>query len=129
MSSVLKTKGASEVTLKRVRHVLNENIRTQSAMKALKAGDYKRLGELMNESHNSLRDDYEVSSPELDVLVNTARGVKGVLGSRLTGAGFGGCTITLLKDEAVSEVVAKIREKWVFYIKKKRKIDTIVFFY
>ncbi|XP_063973064.1 galactokinase-like [Diachasmimorpha longicaudata] len=118
----LEKQGASKVTINRVRHVLNENLRTQAAMKALQAGDYKRLGELMNESHDSLRDNYEVSSPELDTLVNTARSVDGVLGSRLTGAGFGGCTITLLKEECISKVISKIKDtytgKATFYMAK-----------
>ncbi|XP_015108477.1 galactokinase isoform X2 [Diachasma alloeum] len=118
----LEKQGVSKVTINRVRHVINENLRTQEAMKALQTGDYKRVGELMNESHDSLRENYEVSSPELETLVNTARSVKGVLGSRLTGAGFGGCTITLLKEDCVSQVINTIKEtytgKATFYMAK-----------
>lgn len=96
--------------LKRVSHVINENSRTLAATAAFKAGDYVKVGELMNESHDSLRDNYEVSSNELDTLVNTARKVAGVLGSRLTGAGFGGCTITFLKKDSVDLVIKAINE-------------------
>lgn len=111
----LKSLGASEVMLKRVRHVVNENLRTREAVEALKSRNYVKFGEKMNESHNSLRDDYEVSSPELDILVNCARKIEGVLGSRLTGAGFGGCTITLLKENAIPLVINSIKETCVFF--------------
>ena len=86
---------------RRCRHVITENTRVLESAEAMKAGDLVRFGELLNASHDSLRDDYEVSRPELDLLVEIARGVKGVLGSRLTGAGFGGCTVTLARPEAV----------------------------
>ncbi len=87
--------------LKRCRHVVTENARCRESAEALRAGDVERFGALMNASHDSLRDEYEVSGPELDRLVQIARGVEGVLGSRLTGAGFGGCTVTLARPEAV----------------------------
>ena len=90
-----------KVVRRRCRHVIMEDARVLESARALKAGDLDRFGRLMNESHDSLRDDYEVSGPELDLLVRTARGVPGVLGSRLTGAGFGGCTVTLARPEAV----------------------------
>ncbi|CAD6215644.1 GSCOCG00000456001-RA-CDS [Cotesia congregata] len=108
----LKKEGATETMLKRVSHVINENSRTLAATAAFKAGDYVKVGELMNESHDSLRDNYEVSSNELDTLVNTARKVAGVLGSRLTGAGFGGCTITFLKKDSVDLVIKAINESY-----------------
>lgn len=90
-----------EIVLKRVRHVVDEIARTQLAVQQLQAGDLKGFGERMNESHDSLRHFYEVSSPELDFLTDYARKQPGVLGSRMTGAGFGGCTVTLIeKDKA-----------------------------
>ncbi|XP_001600084.1 galactokinase [Nasonia vitripennis] len=122
---VLKSKGADEVTIKRVRHVITEIERTLEAAASLEENDFVRFGQLMNESHNSLRDDYEVSSKELDSLVTIARGVDGVLGSRLTGAGFGGCTVTLLKKNVVDTVIKLIKEEYAgtpsFYIAKPSK--------
>lgn len=112
---VLRQQGVSETILKRVNHVIHENSRTLGATAALQFGDYVKVGELMNESHDSLRDNFEVSSPELDTLVNAARKVQGVRGSRLTGAGFGGCTITFLKKESVDEVIKTINETLVIY--------------
>jgi len=86
---------------RRCRHVVTENARVLESVEALEAGNVARFGKLVNASHDSLRDDYEVSGPELDVLVEIARGVEGVLGSRLTGAGFGGCTVSLVRPDAV----------------------------
>lgn len=108
---VLKSKGASEVTIKRVRHVITEIQRALEAAASLEKNDFVKFGKLMNESHDSLRDDYEVSSKELNSLVTIARGVDGVLGSRLTGAGFGGCTVTLLKQNVVDTVIKLIKEQ------------------
>lgn len=85
--------------------------RTLDAAVALEKGDFQRFGRLMNESHDSLRDDYEVSSKELDSLVSAAREVDGVLGSRLTGAGFGGCTVTLLRKDAINKTIQHIKAK------------------
>ena len=90
-----------DVVRRRCRHVITENARALESAEALRKGDLERFGRLMNSSHDSLRDDYEVSGPELDLLVEMARGMPGVLGSRLTGAGFGGCTVTLARPEAV----------------------------
>ncbi len=87
--------------LRRARHVVGENGRTLEGAERLQAGDLAHFGALMNESHRSLRDDYEVSSPQLDALVAAAQSVSGVYGSRLTGAGFGGCTVSLVEPEAV----------------------------
>jgi galactokinase len=100
---LFKAHGAAlpKVVLRRCRHVITEIARVTESAEALRAGDLERFGRLMNASHDSLRDDYEVSGPELDLLVAIARGVPGVLGSRLTGAGFGGCTVTLARPEAV----------------------------
>ncbi len=100
---LFKAHGSSlpQVVYRRCRHVITENTRVTESVEALEAGDLERFGRLINASHDSLRDDYEVSGPELDLLVEIARRVKGVLGSRLTGAGFGGCTVTLVRPEAV----------------------------
>jgi galactokinase len=110
----LKNKKASDITIKRARHVIKEIQRTLEAAICLENNNFTRFGELMNESHDSLRNDYEVSSEELDSLVNIARNVKGVMGSRLTGAGFGGCTITLVTKDAVDDLITTIQEKFVF---------------
>jgi galactokinase len=98
----------SGVTLQRCRHVVTENQRTLAAADALRAGDSSSLGRLMVESHHSLRDDYEVSCPELDLLVDVACRQPGVYGSRLTGAGFGGCTVTLVEQVAADAVGAAL---------------------
>jgi galactokinase len=96
---------------KRCRHVVAENARTLAAAEALKAGRLSELGALMYASHASLRDDYEVSCAELDTAVECTVGVPGVYGSRMTGGGFGGCTVTLVESEAVSEVTAAIEAR------------------
>lgn len=85
-----------EVAYRRARHVLTENGRTRKACEALRKGDLVRLGTLMNESDESLRVDYEVTCPELDALTEIARSVPGCYGARMTGAGFGGCTVNLV---------------------------------
>ncbi|MFL6335589.1 MAG: galactokinase [Pyrinomonadaceae bacterium] len=89
--------------LRRCRHIVTENERTLEAARALRAGDLAGMGRLMYESHDSLRDDYEVSSPELDVLVEIARGLPGVLGARMTGGGFGGSTVSLVRRAALED--------------------------
>ncbi|MBP7368753.1 MAG: galactokinase, partial [Paludibacteraceae bacterium] len=89
-----------ETAKKRARHVVSEVQRTKDAVKALRAGDILQFGKLMNASHVSLRDDYEVTGPELDTMVEEAWKIDGVIGSRMTGGGFGGCTVSLVKDEA-----------------------------
>ncbi|HEX9995645.1 MAG TPA: galactokinase [Abditibacterium sp.] len=97
------------VVLKRVRHVVEEIARTQLAVSQLQNGDLAAFGERMNESHGSLRHFYEVSSSELDFLTDFARDFDGVLGSRMTGAGFGGCTVTLIeKNRAAAFIEAQI---------------------
>jgi galactokinase len=85
-----------EVVRKRCRHIVGEDVRTLAGVDALRRGDLAAFGELMKESHVSMRDDYEASSPELDTLVEAAWQVEGCYGSRLTGAGFGGCTVSLV---------------------------------
>jgi galactokinase len=101
-----------EAVRRRARHVIGEIARTLESAEALKGGDLDRFGALMNASHDSLRDDYEVSGPELDLLVEIARGVPGVLGSRLTGAGFGGCTVTLARPEAVEPLRRAVEARY-----------------
>ncbi len=91
------------VSARRARHVVTENLRVQQAAEALSSGDARTLGRLMTESHASLRDDYQVSCRELDVMVETALSVEGVYGSRMTGAGFGGCTVSLVDTQAVDD--------------------------
>lgn len=94
--------------LRRARHVVTENTRVLEAVKALESDDLERFGRLMNESHASLRDDYEVSSPELDALVELALAQPGVFGARLTGAGFGGCTVNLVREGATDGFAAAV---------------------
>jgi galactokinase len=89
---------------RRARHVITENRRVLEAVAALRSENLNRFGELMYESHASLRDDFEASTPELDLLVELASWTEGVIGSRLTGAGFGGCTVSLVHPEAVHDV-------------------------
>ena len=103
-------KGAikSEVRVKRAKHAVYENQRTIRAVAALKNNDLKLFGELMNASHVSLRDDYAVSCEEIDVLVEEAWKVDGVIGSRITGGGFGGCTVSIVRDEAVDAFREKV---------------------
>lgn len=98
----------SEVRRKRAKHAVYENRRTIRAVEALKANDIAQFGQLMNASHVSLRDDYEVTGIELDTLVEEAWKVEGVIGSRMTGAGFGGCTVSIVKDEAIDTFIEKV---------------------
>ena len=97
-----------ETVFRRARHVISENNRVLEAAAALEAGDLILCGRMMNESHASLRDDYEVSCPELDLMVGLASGVEGVFGSRMTGGGFGGCTVSLVETGAVDRFAAII---------------------
>ena len=97
-----------EVRRKRAKHAVCENQRTVRAVEALKANDVALFGRLMNDSHVSLRDDYEVTGIELDTLVEEAWKVEGVIGSRMTGAGFGGCTVSIVKDEAIDSFIEKV---------------------
>ena len=90
-----------ETTRKKCLHVVEENQRVLEAEEALRKKDLVAFGKLMNRSHESLRDLYEVSCPELDWLVKRAWETEGVYGSRLTGAGFGGCTVTLIEEDAI----------------------------
>ena len=98
---------------KRARHVITENARTVAAAAALEAGDLVGVGRLMNESHASLRDDFEVSRAELDTMVSMARSQKGVYGARMTGAGFGGCAVALVERDAAPAVLREVRRLYV----------------
>jgi len=101
-----------EVIARRVRHVIGENARVHKAVKALSAGDIKEFGALMNASHDSLRHDYEVTGFELDTMVDEARKIGGVLGSRMTGAGFGGCTVSIVENAAVDTFIAEVGKNY-----------------
>jgi galactokinase len=107
-------KGAigSDVRRKRAKHAVYENQRTLKAVDALAKNDVALFGKLMNESHVSLRDDYEVTGIELDTLVEEAWKVDGVIGSRMTGAGFGGCTVSIVHDDAVDTFIARVGEAY-----------------
>lgn len=109
----------SDVCRKRAKHAVYENQRTIRAVKALKEGKIEEFGQLMNASHRSLRDDYEVSCEEIDILVDEAWKIPGVLGSRITGGGFGGCTVSIVKEDAMEEFRKKVGEEY----KKKTGID------
>lgn len=104
--------GMSEVDYKRARHVVTENERTIQAREELENGDWERVGVLMNESHTSMRDDYEVSCEEVDVLVDIAQNSPGVYGSRLTGGGFGGCTVTLVDEDRAEELIERLKTEY-----------------
>lgn len=97
---------ADPIALKRARHAVYENARTLEAVQALNRGDLNAFGALMTQSHISLRDDYEVSCPELDALVEAALGIDGVYGARMTGGGFGGCTVNLVRRDRVDAFVS-----------------------
>lgn len=100
------------IALKRARHVVGEVQRTVDAVDYLKAGDLETFGKLMNASHVSLRDDYEVTGKFLDALAEEAWKVNGVIGSRMTGGGFGGCTVSLVKDEAIEAFKEKVGKEY-----------------
>uniref|UniRef100_A0AAG5CNN5 Galactokinase n=1 Tax=Anopheles atroparvus TaxID=41427 RepID=A0AAG5CNN5_ANOAO len=99
---------ANEVLVRRARHVITEIQRTTEAAEALKANDFVKMGRLMKESHRSLSEDFEVSCHEVDMLVEATLEAPGVLGSRMTGGGFGGCTVTLLERAALADVVMHV---------------------
>ena len=99
-----------EVCRKRAKHAVYENQRTIHAEAALKEGNVEQFGKYMNQSHISLRDDYEVSCEEIDVLVDLAWSVPGVIGSRITGGGFGGCTVSIVKNDAVDTFIDTVKK-------------------
>lgn len=100
------------VAFRRARHVVGEVQRTADAVKALKEGNITLFGKLMNASHVSLRDDYEVTGLQLDTMASEAWKIDGVLGSRMTGGGFGGCTVSLVKDEAIETFKQQVGENY-----------------
>lgn len=100
------------VVRRRARHVIGENQRVLASVSSLLKNDLPQFGELMNASHDSLRDDYEVTGSELDALVEESRKISGVLGSRMTGAGFGGCTVSLVSEDAVPVFIEKVGEEY-----------------
>lgn len=108
-----------EVIRRRANHVITENARTLAAVEALKLGNLSQFGKLMNASHESLREDYQVSCRELDLLVEIAGRCDGVYGARMTGGGFGGCTVNLVKAETVENFIAEISSayEWVMKVK------------
>jgi len=113
----------NEVWLKRARHAVYENQRTLKAVRALQENNIEEFGRLMNESHISLRDDYEVTGIELDTLVEEAWKIEGVIGSRMTGAGFGGCTVSIVQKDAVKKFIKKVGKAY------KKKIGYFADFY
>ena len=100
------------INVKRAKHAVYENQRTLKAVQALEDNNLSLFGQLMNNSHISLRDDYEVTGVELDTLVSLAWQCEGVIGSRMTGAGFGGCTVSIVKDEYVDKFISSITPKY-----------------
>lgn len=102
----------NETVRRRARHVVSEIQRTEDAVRALRAGDLVKFGELMNGSHDSLRDDYEVTGFELDTMVEEGRKINGVIGTRMTGGGFGGCTVSLVKEEAIENFIDQVGKNY-----------------
>ena len=100
------------VNLRRARHAVSENARAKRAAESLKSGDLQAFGRLMNASHVSLRDNYEVTIPELDVLAGLAWGLPGVIGSRMTGGGFGGCTVSIVESEHADKFVRVVGREY-----------------
>ena len=101
-----------EVAHRRARHVVGEVQRTKDAVEALQQGNIELFGKLMTQSHISLRDDYEVTGPQLDALAEAAWNVDGVIGSRMTGGGFGGCTVSLVRDEAIPTFIEQVGKEY-----------------
>ena len=114
-----------EIQLKRAKHAVYENQRTIDAVTALKAGDIENFGKLMNQSHISLRDDYDVSCEEIDILVDLAWQIPGVLGSRITGGGFGGCTVSIVKDESVDTFIETIGKTYLEKVGHEAEFYTV----
>lgn len=103
---------SDNILVRRARHAVTENARTLDAYSALKEGNIEKFGELMNASHDSLENDYEVSCPEVDFLVHEARKIPGVIGSRITGGGFGGCTVSIVKNDAIKTFMEVLSKKY-----------------
>lgn len=101
-----------EIRQKRAKHAVYENVRTEKAVKALSQNNLKEFGILMNQSHISLRDDYEVTGLHLDTMVEALWDQIGVVGARMTGAGFGGCTVSIVEDEFIDQIIENVGEKY-----------------
>lgn len=114
-----------EIQLQRAKHAVYENQRTIDAVIALKAGDIERFGKLMNQSHISLRDDYDVSCEEIDILVDLAWKIPGVLGSRITGGGFGGCTVSIVKNESIDTFIETIGKTYLEKVGHEAEFYTV----
>lgn len=114
-----------EIQLQRAKHAVYENQRTIDAVTALKAGDIEGFGKLMNQSHISLRDDYDVSCEEIDILVDLAWKIPGVLGSRITGGGFGGCTVSIVKDESIDTFIETIGKTYLEKVGHEAEFYTV----
>ena len=114
-----------EIPLQRAKHAVYENQRTIDAVTALKAGDIESFGKLMNQSHISLRDDYDVSCEEIDILVDLAWKIPGVLGSRITGGGFGGCTVSIVKDESIDTFIETIGKTYLEKVGHEAEFYTV----
>ena len=114
-----------EIQLQRAKHAVYENQRTIDAVTALKAGDIESFGKLMNQSHISLRDDYDVSCEEIDILVDLAWKIPGVLGSRITGGGFGGCTVSIVKDESIDTFIDTIGKSYLEKVGHEAEFYTV----
>ena len=114
-----------EIQLQRAKHAVYENQRTIDAVTALKAGDIERFGKLMNQSHISLRDDYDVSCEEIDILVDLAWKIPGVLGSRITGGGFGGCTVSIVKNESIDTFIETIGKTYLEKVGHEAEFYTV----
>jgi galactokinase len=110
------------VLLKRARHVVSENERTLRAAEALRRGQPAEVGALMNASHVSMRDDFEISTPELEAMVNAARGEPDCLGARLTGAGFGGCAVALVSQLGTEVFERNVREAYFAAVGREAKV-------
>ena len=108
-----------EICFRRARHAVTENLRTIEAVKALNAGDIAAFGKLMNASHESLDKDYEVTCPELNIMAETEQNLPGVIGARMTGGGFGGCTVALVREDCIDTLIEKTNETY----KPKTGID------
>lgn len=115
----------NEIQLQRAKHAVYENQRTIDAVTALKAGDIESFGKLMNQSHISLRDDYDVSCEEIDILVDLAWKIPGVLGSRITGGGFGGCTVSIVKDESIDTFIETIGKTYLEKVGHEAEFYTV----
>ncbi|MBE6048121.1 MAG: galactokinase [Clostridium sp.] len=108
----VKNSISNPIHVKRAKHAVYENQRTLKAVTALENNNIIKFGELMIESHNSLRDDYEVTGIELDTLVSLALSMPGVIGSRMTGAGFGGCTVNIVKEEYIDNFIENVTKEY-----------------